>query len=117
VNTAVDFAVFQLLLLLGLQNINVAQAISYSCGVVNSFFLNTRWTFQSRGESAKRAFWPFILVNLLSLGVSLGLINLAYALLKISDPSVENWVAKGIATVGAMLVNFIGNKLLVFKGR
>ena len=45
-NTAVDFGVFMILNhYLGLIYA-VSQVISYSCGMVNSYFLNKFWTFQ-----------------------------------------------------------------------
>ena len=70
-----------------------------------------------------------MLVNIASLGVSLGVMWACKNLLGITDAWVAGWmpgwlsgfvkgdtVCKLIATVFAVLVNYIGNRLFVFKG-
>ena len=56
-STLVDFGLFTLLhLLAGIPTLP-ANIISYSCGIVNSFVFNRRWTFADRREkSARRQF-------------------------------------------------------------
>jgi putative flippase GtrA len=49
VNTGIDFALFALLTLAGLPYL-AAQVISYSCGVLNSYFINGKWTFHSQTD-------------------------------------------------------------------
>ena len=53
INTLVDFLVYQLLTYLGMKYA-IAQCISYSCGILNSYFFNSRWTFK---RDAARAGW------------------------------------------------------------
>ena len=128
-NTVVDFLVFQLLnLTLGWTYL--AQVIGYSAGVLNSYFWNSRWTFRKEHQRSAREAAAFVVVNLVSLGVSLGVLWLCRNPFGITDAWVAGWIpawlggfvngdtiAKLIATPGAILVNFIGNKLFVFRAK
>ena len=109
-NTLVDFIVYQVLVYFGL-HYAVAQCISYSCGLLNSYFFNSRWTFKETKKYTKQEFARFILVNLVSLGISVLLLRLCYEVLGITS----DLVAKLIVTALVMVINFIGNKLFVFK--
>ena len=109
-NTLVDFLVYQLLAYFGL-HYAIAQCISYSCGLLNSYFFNSRWTFGQGKKYSKREFIRFLAVNLLSLGLSILLLRLCYETLGIES----NLIAKGLVTVIVMIINFLGNKLFVFK--
>ncbi|HWQ57709.1 MAG TPA: GtrA family protein [Clostridia bacterium] len=109
-NTLVDIGVYALLTMLGL-NQYVAQVISYTCGVLNSYLFNTLWTFRREKRRTAREFIAFLCVNLVSLGVSLGIIYVAEHYLHVEGKLLQ----KLIATPVAMLVNFAGNKLFVFN--
>ena len=63
-NTLVDFIVF--FLLTGSLNWPVipSQVISYSAGILNSYCINRRWTFQTRNRFFGREMLWFIGVNL-----------------------------------------------------
>ena len=108
----------------------VAQVIGYSAGVLNSYFWNSRWTFRKEHKRSAREAASFLVVNLVSLGVSLGVLWACKNLLGITDAWVAGWVpawlggfvkgdtvAKLIATPCAIVVNFIGNKLFVFRAQ
>lgn len=126
-NTLVDFAVFQALnLLLGW--VYVAQIIGYTCGIINSYVWNSNWTFREQRTRSFREIALFILVNLLSLGVSLGVIWLCRDVFGITNEWVASWmpaalngflkgdtVDKLIATCFAIVVNYVGNRLFVFN--
>lgn len=109
VNTGVDLGVF--LLLNGHLGLfyPVAQVISYSCGMTNSYFCNRFWTFGKRGKLHLAEIAKFVLVNLLSLGVSL-LVLFALA----EGLGWQILPSKILATVFSVVVNFLGNKLWVF---
>ncbi len=109
-NTLVDFGAYQLLVWLGLHYV-LAQCLSYSCGLLNSYFFNSRWTFRQEKKYTQKEFLRFLLVNLCALVLSILLLRLCYEVLGIES----NLIAKGIVTVLVMLVNFIANKLFVFK--
>lgn len=126
-NTLVDFAVFQTLnLLLGW--VYPAQVLGYTCGVVNSYLWNSGWTFKEERTRSFREMALFVLVNLASLGVSLGVIWLCREAFGITNAWVASWMPKAlsgfvkgdtidklIATFFSIVVNFIGNRLFVFR--
>lgn len=109
-NTLVDFCVYQLLVWLGL-HYALSQCISYSCGLLNSYFFNSRWTFRQEKRYTRKEFFRFLAVNLGSLILSVLLLRLCYEVLGMES----DLAAKGIVTVFVMLVNFTANKLFVFK--
>ena len=125
-NTVVDFLVFQLLnLLIGWTYI--AQVVGYCCGIVNSYLWNSKWTFRESKTHSKREIALFLVVNLVSLCVSLGVIWLCKNILAIDDAWVSSWipqmlspfvkgdtVCKLIAIPITIAVNYLGNKLFVF---
>ena len=128
-NTLVDFAVFQTLnLTLGW--VYAAQVLGYTAGVINSYLWNSNWTFREQRTRSFREIALFLLVNVLSLGVSLGMIWLLREKAGITNAWVEGWmphalagfikgdtVCKLIATVVAIAVNYVGNRLFVFKSK
>lgn len=126
-NTLVDFLVFQALnLLLGWTYL--AQVAGYCCGIVNSYAWNSNWTFRDARTRSAREITLFLIVNLASLGVSLGVMWLCRTVLVIDDAWVASWipaflssfikgdtVCKLIAMPVAIVVNYAGNRLFVFK--
>ncbi len=128
-NTLVDFAVFQTLnLLLGW--VYVAQIFGYTCGIVNSYLWNSNWTFREQRTRSLREIVLFLVVNLISLGVSLGVIWLCREVFGVTNEWAAGWmpdvlsgfvkgdtIAKLIATCVAIVVNFVGNRLFVFNGK
>ena len=113
VNTLVDAGVYFLLLLMPFFQVNYlfAQAISYSCGVINSLFMNKRFTFGEKGPMGAKRTMLFFAVNIISLGVSMAALYVCADVLLFGQ-----LISKAVATVFSMGVNFTLNKLLVFKG-
>ncbi len=109
-NTAIDFGVFSLLALIFRINPVASHIVSYSCGVLNSYFFNRRWTFQRKETAHAAEFAQFVLVNLISLGVS----SLVLYLLE-EQAGLHIFVSKAGATLCSMVINFIGSKILVFR--
>lgn len=109
-NTLVDFGVYTLLTSLGLNNL-IAQCISYACGMLNSYLLNTLWTFKVERKRTTTEFIKFACVNLVSLGTSLGILSICKYWFMIDNVIYQ----KLIATPISLVVNFIGNKLFVFR--
>ena len=112
VNTLVDYGVYTLLLFIPFfkENYVLAQVLGYSAGLINSLVLNKRWTFSQREPMTKGQLASFLLVNLAALAVSTGILVLTQENLQLN-----RYVGKIIATVGSLAVNFLGNKLLVFR--
>lgn len=88
-NTLVDIAVFSLLV-----SVHVpagwAQAIGYSCGILNSFVWNRNWTFQQKdARFGGVSFWKFVISNLIVLGVS------TIWVYGVTEFGFSNFIAKG----------------------
>ena len=129
-NTAVDFVVFWLLNTLLGTAAYIAQVVSYSCGILNSYLWNSNWTFREQRTRSFREIALFLAVNLVSLGVSLGAMWLCRNVLGMTNEwaagflpaSLTRWIqgdtiAKLVATVFSVAVNFVGNRLFVFNGK
>ena len=138
-NTLVDFLVYTLLVLVfGISENNVFMIglftlIAYACGVLNSFILNTRWTFRQEYKRTAKERVMFVVVNIVSWGFSYLLVWL-FSNHVFSGSSINDWVcsligfttpekvskvvsilSKLLATPFVIIVNFLGNKLLVFN--
>jgi putative flippase GtrA len=107
-NTLVDFLVFAGLVRLGLHYL-ASQAAAYACGLACSFLLNRSWTFGHQGKD--RLLLPrFLAVNLCAWGVlELGL------LLFVGKAGLPALLGKVLATPFSLTVNFLGNRLWVFR--
>lgn len=104
VNTGVDFTVFTILSNLGVLLL-IAQCISYTCGVLNSFLLNRTWTFRGRNQSSGQLI-RFMALNLGTLTITYGL--LVYFRYHMVWPLL---VCKLGATGLSFVINFLGSRL------
>jgi putative flippase GtrA len=86
----------------------VANTIGALAGMVNSFMLNKRWTFQAAGFT-KLQVRRFIILNILVIGGST--INIFVFIDLLRAPYLAIWV---ITTGLAMVANFLGNKYWTF---
>jgi putative flippase GtrA len=108
-NTAIDFAAFFLLTSGGVPYL-LAQVLSYSAGVINSFLLNRKWTFQVTHKASISELAKFIILNGFSLLISTGLLFI------LQDVNHEGlWLSKIIATAGGIVVNFLGSRIWVWN--
>ena len=105
-----------------------AKAVGYCCGILNSYVLNSRWTFREERRQDRREKLSFVAVNIAVLLISFALIWAFKNLLHHNDwwsgLSLPGWLAKIVsgdlfcsllATCICIPVNFILNKLFVFK--
>lgn len=119
-NTAVDFIVFTLLMLAGVQYL-AAQVVSYAAGTLNSYVVNKLWTFKGvkEGEAAGKAAsltadrGEFVRFMLLNAGTLLLSLVLLYWLK--SGLGLPALLAKLLVTGVTVVVNYIGSKLWVFR--
>lgn len=124
INTAIDFGVLKALLMVtGITSgfeLAVLNAISFSVAVVNSYFMNKRWTFEDKTRDPNESFKfsQFFVVSVIGLGVNSGIV---YAFATFISPqfgiSAQNWVLVGklFATGASLVWNFVGYKLFVFR--
>lgn len=112
INTLIDFMMFTVFNGFIGVNYSLSQVIGYSCGVANSFIFNKKWTFSDSSNKRKthRELARFILVNLLSLGITLLSINIL-----VKGLNINVYISKVIVTFIAQIVNFLCYKLLVFS--
>ena len=128
-NTLLDLVVtFVLNAIFGIYYL--AKIIGYACGIANSYFWNSRWTFREERRRDAREIVRFIAVNLVTLGLSLLLQWVFRDLLHLDawwmGAIGENFLTKLLngerfclllASGIALIVNFIGSKLFVFTGK
>ena len=110
-NTLVDGGLyFVLTRWLGLASLPIlAKGISYTAGVLNSFYWNKTWTFRST-ISASKTFLPFLGANLAALGLNAGVMYLAY-----NRAGLPESISFFLATASTLLWNFALSKFLIFK--
>jgi putative flippase GtrA len=110
-NTAVDFLTYTVALKLLMLSVGVSQAIGYTVGLVCSFLLNRRFTFRDGGRRLWGQMILFLLVNLITMGISVLSINL------LTGAGMNPLLAKIPVTGIVMVCNYFGYKLIVFQVR
>jgi putative flippase GtrA len=112
-NTAVDFAVFALLLELGVAA-GFANAFGFMAGAINSYVCNTLFTFRDAetvdASGQMRRLVAFAAVTLIGLAVSAIVFAVFHAL-------VADYLAKLAATLAVLSVGYLLNRTLVFAPR
>ena len=86
-----------------------AKAVSYGVGVLNSFAWNRSWTFRSEA-SAMSTLAPFVLVNLMALGINAGAMHVCLGVF-----SLPELLSLALATGVGFLWNFTISKFFIFK--
>jgi len=113
-NTAIDFAVFAVLIWAGVYYV-IAQLLSYAAGMLNSYIWNSKFTFGDTRERLDRKaslgrMVRFAVWNGIMLGLSI-LLLAAFAELT----AIGEIYAKAVVTVIIVAINFYGSKRFVFK--
>ena len=111
-NTSIHYLVFFLLYKYAGIHYLAASFIGYSAGLVNSFFINKKWTFQYVQKSRWPEFIKFLLVNVAALFINIALLETFVTLFRII-PEISQIIAIG----GSTVVNFLGNKFWTFAKR
>ena len=113
-NTAVDFGVFTFLQAVFQLNYILCQVAAFIAGISNSFILNKMWTFESKTThfDSSIQFTKFVIVNLVSLGMSLVGLKLLNGNL-----AVNIYLAKVAVTVVTQAVNYSGYRFWVFSDK
>lgn len=109
-NTLVDLIVYWLLLQLSVYYV-IANVVSYGAGMLNSYLWNRNVTFkENRADRSKQTIIRFIVWNASTLLLSTGII---YCLTELFE--LHALLSKIIATCIVLAIQFLGNKLWVFK--
>ena len=109
-NTSIDYGLFAALVYLVHLHYLIANAISFSVAVINSFILNRRWTFQSHHRQWQHEAIKFMIVMLIGLGLNELIL---YTL--ISRLAIHTLIAKAIGIVIVLFWNFIGTRFWAFR--
>ncbi|KLU63857.1 GtrA-like protein [Desulfosporosinus acididurans] len=108
VNTGIDLVVFAVLSSWGF-SLLMAHSLSYTCGGLNSFLLNRKWTFKQSSHTSGQLS-KFLLLNFLTLMITYVL------MVGVNKYLAWPMIICKIAAIGAGLgLNFAGNRLWVFK--
>jgi len=110
-NTLVDFLVFTALNGIFGAGYLISQIGGYSCGVLNSFIFNKKWTFSDRDSGKKQLleFCQFLIVN----GISLAVTLLAMSYL-VGKMGFNLYACKILVTLAAQFTNFVLYKFWIF---
>jgi putative flippase GtrA len=117
-STVVDFGILNILIRYAHLDWHIAKCISFVCSVTNGFIWNSRWTF--KGKSSARSheqYLKFTLVNLVGLGLSMGIISLVSNFLS-HGARPEHWQVNvgNLVAVGVVVIwNYFGSKKFSFK--
>jgi len=129
-NTLLDYGSFYVFFALLNINKNPAQILATVISMTNSYFVNRYWTFERRGKIRRREVIRFVVVNVLSLSVTLLCLNLfhdVFQLHKWANEILAYWnysfelsgdfevmFCKMAALPFSWGVNFFGNRFWVF---
>jgi putative flippase GtrA len=109
-NTVIDYSIFTVLVYAVHVHFLLANAISFSIAVTNSYLLNRRWTFRSDNPAKATEAMKFLLVNLIGLSLSEVILKIL-----VDHWSIPELIAKGGAVVVVLTWNFLGTRLWAFK--
>ena len=77
-NTAVDFVVYTVLVSVCSMGLYVSQVISYCCGMLNSYAVNRKWTFDTKNGFFSLELVKFVALNLAMMLLGMGIIYLCH---------------------------------------
>lgn len=126
INTAIDIIVLNLLILVtGTGHtgplFTAFKTISFVVALLNSFYMNSRWTFGGEGGTrptvAQGA--QFVVISVVASVVNIASASYVASFVKPPVELVSYWptVAALVGTVFSFIFNFIGYKFLVFSNR
>jgi putative flippase GtrA len=95
-------------------------AIAFSIAAIQSYFLNSKWTFKGKKEikGQKKEFTQFLIITIIGQGINSSIVFLVTTFIPpVFDLSQEIWLTFGgmCGTAIGLVWNFIGYKFFVFK--
>jgi len=113
--TVVSLSVYYLLTLTILNPNNsillqIANIISWICGVLFAYFTNRKYVFNSKNNNRKKEFTNFVLARISTLILDMVIMGIMVSILGFNDK-----IMKLISQVLVIIVNYILSKLIVFK--
>ncbi len=126
INTAVDIVVLNLLIFVtGTGHsgplFTAFKTVSFLVALLNSFYMNSRWTFASESGARTTVVQgaQFVVISVLASVVNIASASYVASFMKPPAELVSYWptVAALVGTVFSFVFNFIGYKFLVFSHR
>ncbi|MEO8710670.1 MAG: GtrA family protein [Parafilimonas sp.] len=111
IGMCIDFFVTWLLKEKFRVNKYVANSIGFTCAVINNFYLNLKWTFQTNGQNTNIYLIKFILISIIGLGL-----NNMFIYIFNERFSVNFYVSKALAVLCVFVWNFSANNYFNFHG-
>lgn len=108
-NTLINWTVFTLLNFINMYYI-LANIIAYVIATINSYIWNYKWVFEYNGENKKETTFKFVILNLIGLGI-----NTIILYLLVDKFKFNKLIALVITTGIVMIINYLINKIWVFK--
>ncbi len=109
-NTLLDVGVFQLLTMYTPIYYVIANLISFSFGVLNSYLWNRIWTFKSPNKKISKEFTRFVIISMVGL-----VLNTLFLSIFIEIFNYPSLTGKILATVLVLIWNFCMSKFWAFK--
>lgn len=104
----VDFGIYTILTHLGL-NVEIANIISSSCGIINNFLWNSFTNFKVYDRFLLRFLSYFLVGQLTTVFTTVALF------IFVNQLGFNNLIVKIVATFVATLIQFVINKLITFR--
>ena len=108
-NTLINWIIFAVLNFVGVYYI-VANVIAYAIATANSYIWNSKWVFKYNGKDKKETTIKFIILNLIGLALNTAILYFLVDILLFNK-----LIGLVITTVIVMVINYIVNKIWVFK--
>jgi putative flippase GtrA len=109
-NTVLSWCVYATLEAVGVPYL-LASAIAFVVGALNSYVLNRRWTFHSRGRPGPEVV-RFAVVQCVGLGADVGLLDVL-----IRDVGIHHLIAQAIVFPVASAVTFLLSRQWAFRAQ
>lgn len=120
-NTVIDFVLLNFFITIVGWPILLANTLSFSTAVTNSYFMNKYWTFEEKKPTHVKQFSTFVLISIVGLLFSNILVHYGADFLANLDYGLTySWqynIAKALSAVVILGWNFIASKYFVFHGR
>lgn len=107
--TAIDWAIFYVLVYLVQMDPLIAQIFSFLFSTLFNYYSNTKWVFDTtKNKTRRRLVTEFFILSAIGLGISEALLALFINVLSVND-----MLAKVITTAIVMVFNFVTRKLFL----
>jgi putative flippase GtrA len=111
ISTLINYGTFYFFFKILGWNYLLSSSLGYLLGVVLGFIFNKRWTFRSKSK-LKREMVSYFILYTCTLFLSMLVLKLQVEILKV-QPLLANLFTIILTTI----INFIGTKFFVFKGK